>query len=70
MLSVICPIYNEAKYIEVCIQSILLQDFPKDDLEVLFIDGMSKDSTRDIVKEYTKMYPFIKLVDNPKKLFP
>lgn len=70
MLSVICPIYNEAKYIEVCIQSILLQDFPKDDLEVLFIDGMSKDSTRDIVKEYIRMYPFIKLVDNPKKLFP
>lgn len=70
MLSVICPIYNEAKYIEVCIQSILLQDFPKDDLEVLFIDGMSKDSTRDIVKEYTKMYPFIKLVDNPKKIIP
>ena len=70
MLSVICPIYNEAKYIEVCIQSILLQDFPKDDLEVLFIDGMSKDSTRDIVKEYIRMYPFIKLVDNPKKIVP
>jgi glycosyltransferase involved in cell wall biosynthesis len=29
MLSVICPIYNEAKYIDVCIQSILLQDYPK-----------------------------------------
>lgn len=70
MLSVICPIYNEAKYIDGCIQSILLQDFPKDDLEVLFVDGMSQDGTRDIVKEYTKKYPFIKLVDNPKKIVP
>ena len=49
MLSIICPIYNEAKYIEGCIQSILLQDYPKEHLEVLFVDGMSQDGTRDIV---------------------
>ena len=32
MLSVICPIYNEVKYIDVCIQSVLLQDYPKEQL--------------------------------------
>ena len=61
MLSVICPIYNEAKYIDVCVQSILLQDYPKQQLEVLFVDGMSKDGTRDIVNNYSKQYPFIRL---------
>ena len=60
MLSIICPIYNEAKYIEGCIQSILLQDYPKQQLEVLFVDGMSKDGTRDVVNEYSRRYtPFI-----------
>lgn len=54
MLSIICPIYNEAKYIDVCIQSILLQDYPKEHLEVLFVDGMSQDGTRDIVGSYSK----------------
>ena len=54
MLSVICPIYNEAKYIDVCIQSILFQDYPKDCLEVLFVDGMSKDGTRDIVDPFVE----------------
>ena len=58
MLSVICPIYNEAKYIDVCIQSILFQDYPKDCLEVLFVDGMSKDGTRDIVAYSTDSYEY------------
>ena len=40
MLSVICPIYNEEKYIARCIESILAQDYPKEDLEVLFVDGI------------------------------
>ena len=70
MLSVICPIYNEAKYIDVCIQSILLQDYPKEHLEVLFVDGMSQDGTRDIVGNYSKQYPFIHLLDNEKRIVP
>lgn len=70
MLSVICPIYNEEKYIANCIESILLQDYPKDDLEVIFMDGMSKDRTREIVAGYTQKYPFIRLIDNPEKIVP
>ena len=70
MLSVICPIYNEEKYIANCIESILLQDYPKDDLEVIFVDGMSKDCTREIVAGYTQKYPFIRLIDNPEKIVP
>lgn len=70
MLSVICPIYNEAKYIDVCIQSILLQDYPKQQMEVLFVDGMSKDGTRDIVRGYSQKYPFIHLLDNEKRIVP
>ena len=49
MLSVVCPIYNEEKYIKGCIESIIAQDYPKDNLEVLFVDGMSGDTTRAIV---------------------
>lgn len=70
MLSVICPIYNEEEYISQCIESILMQDYPKNDLEILFVDGMSKDKTRDIVKEYSEKYSFIHLLDNPKKIVP
>lgn len=70
MLSVICPIYNEEKYIAKCIHSILAQDYPKDDLEVIFVDGMSFDRTREIVAEYSAKYPFIRLIDNPDRIVP
>ena len=70
MLSVICPIYNEAKYIAQFLDSLLEQDYPKDDLEIILMDGMSKDRTRDIVAEYISRYPFIRLIDNPETIVP
>lgn len=70
MLSVICPIYNEEKYIDKCIKSILNQDYPKDCLEIIFVDGISTDSTRNIIKQYTEQYPFIHLIDNPEHIVP
>lgn len=70
MLSVICPIYNEEKYIGKCIESIVAQDFPKNQLEVIFADGMSTDRTRGIVAEYTAKYPWIRLIDNPDRIVP
>lgn len=70
LLSVICPIYNEEKYIRKCIDSILSQDYPKDNLEILFVDGMSTDNTRTIVSEYEIKFPFIHLLDNSNKVVP
>jgi len=69
-LSVICPIYNEEKHIASCLESILQQDFPKEEMEVLLVDGMSTDRTREIVQQYTEQYPFIFLLDNPKRIVP
>lgn len=70
MLSVICPIYNEEKHIEACIRSVIAQDWPKDELEALFVDGMSDDRTREIVAGYSRQYPFIRLLDNPRRIVP
>lgn len=70
MLSVVCPIYREEKYIRKCVESLLCQDYPKDDLEIIFVDGGSKDATRQIVAEYAEKYPFIRLMDNPYRIVP
>lgn len=69
-LSVICPIYNEEKYIGSFLDSILQQDYPKDDLEILLVDGMSKDNTRKVISEYSAKYPCLRLVDNPQQTVP
>ena len=67
LVSVIIPCRNEEKYIGKCLASILNQDYPKDKVEILVVDGMSEDKTREIVKNYSEKYSFIKLLDNPRK---
>jgi len=69
-VSVIIPCRNEEKYIEECLNSVINQDYPKEKLEVLVVDGMSEDRTREVIEKYTKQYPFIKLLNNPKKITP
>ena len=70
MISVICPIYNEEKYIGKCIESIMEQDYPKDDMEVLFVDGMSTDRTREIIVSYLPSCSYLYVLDNPQRIVP
>lgn len=69
-ISIIIPCRNEKNFISACLQSIVENDYPKDHLEVLVVDGMSEDGTRDIILELTEKYFFIKMLDNPKKITP
>lgn len=65
------PIYNEERYIENCVESLLLQDYPIEKMEWIFVDGMSNDNTRDLLQKYIKKYPnLIKVLDNPNKTVP
>ena len=70
MVSVIIPSRDEEKYIRKCLDSVVANDYPKSRLEILLVDGLSKDNTREIIKNYQNRYPFIKLLDNPKKFTP
>src|SRR5690554_6891882 len=70
-VSVIVPVYNEEKYIENCIQSLLIQDYPKEQMEWIFVDGNSIDKTREIINKYKNRFPnLIKLYKNPNKTVP
>jgi glycosyltransferase involved in cell wall biosynthesis len=70
LVSVIVPCRNEQGWIRACLESILGNDYPKERLEVLIVDGMSDDSTRDIVAEFAAREPLVRLVDNPKRITP
>lgn len=68
MVSVIIPMLNEEEFIAPCLDSVLKNDYPHNRLEVLVIDGGSTDNSVAIVQKYTSRYPFIKLINNPKKI--
>ena len=71
IVSVVMPVYNEEKYIEKCIDSLLLQDYPTEKMEWIFVDGCSKDKTVAILKKYQDNYPkLIKIYSNPQKIVP
>ena len=61
-VSVILPVRNEEKRIKGCLEAISNQSYPKEKMEVLIIDGMSEDRTRQLISPFG----FI-IIDNPKK---
>lgn len=71
IVSVVMPVYNEEQYIEKCVDSLLLQDYPIDKMEWIFVDGCSTDKTVEILSSYQEKYPsLIKVYNNPNKIVP
>jgi glycosyltransferase involved in cell wall biosynthesis len=68
--SVLVAARNEEKHIARCLDSILASDYPKNRMEIIVIDGMSDDRTKEIVQDYARRSPLLRLVDNPKRHFP
>lgn len=70
LVSILIPCRNEAQFIGQCLDSILANDFPNDQLEIMILDGMSEDGTRQIVEGYARNHPFLRLVDNQSRTTP
>jgi succinoglycan biosynthesis protein ExoA len=64
-VSIVCPVYNEAKYIVNLLNSLLAkEDISK---ELILVDGGSQDETVTIIREKMKLDARIKLIENPER---
>jgi glycosyltransferase involved in cell wall biosynthesis len=69
-VSVLIPCRNEVQYIERCINHVCSFDQPPGGFEVIVIDGMSTDGTRELLLQLKNQFPGLVVVDNPCKIVP
>ena len=75
LVSVVLATYNEARYIERCLESILSQQTTSPEtgpinIEVLAVDGMSDDGTVEILNQHAAMDPRLRVLANERRRAP
>ncbi len=65
-ISIIIPVFNTAIYLEKCIDSLLTQTHR--DIEIIFVNDASYDNSLDIITEYSKKDPRIRVYSCDKNM--
>jgi glycosyltransferase involved in cell wall biosynthesis len=70
-VSVIIPCYNEERFIGKALAN-LADQYWLENYEIIVVDGMSDDRTRDVVENFQRTHPdlSIRLLDNPERNIP
>jgi glycosyltransferase involved in cell wall biosynthesis len=61
-LSVVIPFYNVEKYIAQCLRSVLENDMPEKEFEIVLIDDESPDGSLKIAKEFANKHQNIRII--------
>lgn len=69
-VTVIMPVRNEATFIERSLGAVLAQDYSRELIQILVVDGMSDDGTRELVQQMIARWPEddLTLIDNPEHI--
>ena len=62
-LSIIVPVFNVADYLSKCLDSLLAQDLPQNDYEIIVVNDGSTDKSGDIAQQYANKYANITLIN-------
>lgn len=66
-LSFIVPLYNSSKWMRKCIDSLLTQDIPHEDYEIILVDDGSPDDSGQIAEEYASNHHNIQVIHQQNK---
>lgn len=70
LVSIVISAYNEEKYLPGLIEDLKNQSYPHNRIEIILINAMSTDRTKEIMEKFQKNnsdFHNIKVIDNPKK---
>ena len=61
-LSIIVPVYNVADYLAKCLDSLLTQDLPQNEYEIIVVNDGSTDNSGEIAQQYADNYANVALI--------
>ena len=61
-ISIIVPVYNVEKYLKRCVYSLLCQDLPSSEYEIILVNDGSTDNSVSIAKSFANKYDNIRLI--------
>lgn len=74
LVSFIIIAYNAEKFLDKSLNSLKKQNYPHKDIEVILVDGMSEDRTKQIMEEFSEQnkseFKDIKILENKGKTLP
>ena len=70
LVSVVLATFNEVGHVQKCIDSLLAQETPGFDLEILAVDGGSADGTKEYLARVAAGHPHLRVLHNPNRRAP
>src|SRR5215471_2390846 len=70
LISVVLAVYNERKHIQECMDSLRGQETQDFDMEILAVDGVSTDGTREYLEQISLVDPRVRVLANEKRRVP
>jgi glycosyltransferase involved in cell wall biosynthesis len=64
-ISIVIPTYNCAAVLAECLESIKMQNYPRELIELIIVDGLSQDNTVNVARQYNA-----KILINPDSIHP
>lgn len=65
-VSIIVPCYNEGEKIGRTIESLLNLDYPKNMIEIIVVDDLSKDNSVEVARAYARKYKNVRVIVNKR----
>jgi len=69
-VSVVVPVYNPGRHISYCIDSVLGQSLPPDEIEAIFVDDGSTDGTDKVLDDLAAAHRHIRVIHIPNSGWP